>query len=386
MMRPMKLGGEQLLFGRGCISHLANLSGTRAVIVTGGSSMSKSGVLSHVQDLLSKAGMAAEVFSGVESDPSFSTVLRGSELMKSFQPDWIVGLGGGSAMDAAKAMWIFYEHPELKSLQDILPPSPFPHLRTKARLICIPSTAGTGSEVSRSIVITDEKTGLKIGIGNMEMVPDVALCDPEITISLPPKITAETGMDALTHSIEALVSRRANYVSNILATAAARDIIFTLPHAYQHGDDIDARETMLNASMVAGLAFTNVSLGIVHAIAHTLGGYFKIAHGLADAIILPYIIRFNSSESSAAAIYNSFSASCGITDLASTIESLNNALSIPRAISALIPDRSVYESKVEEMARIALQDGVTKTNPIIPDEATMRMLLLEVYNGTGNAK
>jgi len=386
MMRPMKLGGEQLLFGRGCISHLATLSGSRAVIVTGGSSMSKNGVLSHVKDLLAEAGMSAEVFSGVEHDPSFSTVLRGSELMKSFQPDWIVGLGGGSAMDAAKAMWIFYEHPELKRLQDILPPSPFPHLRSRARLVCIPSTAGTGSEVSRSIVITDEKTGLKNGIGNMEMVPDIALCDPEITLSLPPEITAETGMDALTHSLEALVSRRANYVSHILATAAARDIISNLPRAYHDGADIDAREIMLNASMLAGLAFTNVSLGIVHAIAHTLGGYFGIPHGLADAVVLPYIIRFNSNDSSASTIYNSFSASCGISDLASTIDSLNAQLSIPRTISALVPNRSMYESHVSEMARIALQDGVTKTNPIVPDEATMRLLFLEIYNGIGDAK
>jgi alcohol dehydrogenase class IV len=383
MMRPMKLGGEQLLFGRGCLEHLATLKGTRAVIVTGGSSMSRSGVLARVKGYLAKADMATEVFSGVEPDPSFRTVLRGAALMRDFRPDWIVALGGGSAMDAAKAMWVYYEHPELTRLEDILPPAAFPRLRAKARLVCIPSTAGTASEVSRSIVITDEKTGLKNGLGNMEMVPDVALCDPDVTLSLPPKITAETGMDALTHALESLVSRRANCISHILATAAVREILANLPRAYRNGKDIEAREAMMNASMTAGLAFTNVSLGIVHSIAHTLGGCFGIAHGLADAIVLPRVMRYNAADPSAATLYGRLAVEAGVPDLVAAVEALNAELSIPRTVSGLIPDRTAYESRLGEMTGLALRDGCTKTNPLIPDEATMRRLLIEVYDGKG---
>jgi len=178
MMRPMKLAGQELMFGQGCLEHLKSVKGSKAVIVTGGSSMKKSGMLQKVIDNLKSAGIESEVFSGVEPDPMFSTVIRGADLMKGFQPDIIVGLGGGSAMDAAKAMWIYYENPEYKALSDILPPNEFPRLRKKARLICIPSTSGTASEVSRSIVITEDGTHTKFGIGNMEMMPDIAILDP----------------------------------------------------------------------------------------------------------------------------------------------------------------------------------------------------------------
>ena len=223
-----------------------------------------------------------QVITGVEPDPSIATVRRGRDEMLTFGPDLIVGLGGGSAMDAAKTMWVFYEHPELNTMADILPPNPFPKLRAKARFACIPSTSGSASEVSRSVVITDD-SGMKRGLGNMEMMPDIAIVAPEVCVSMPKRVTAETGMDALTHALEAMVSNRVNYVADTLARRAARDIIAVLPQAVANGEDLAARETMANASMSAGMAFTNVSLGIVHSIAQTLGSYFHISHGLADA-------------------------------------------------------------------------------------------------------
>ena len=257
MMRPMKLAGSELVFGNGSLEYIKSVNCERAAMVVGGSSMEKNGTLAKVEALFKESGVVTTVISGVEPDPSIETVLRGAKEMIEFNPDLIVGLGGGSAMDAAKAMWIFYEHPDLKDLQDILPPNTFPKLRKKARLCCIPSTSGTASEVSRSIVITENSTGLKYGIGNMEMMPDIAICDGDITVSMPSKITAETGMDALTHALEALVSNRANYLSDILAKAAIRDIFKFLPKAYKNGEDKEARELMLQASMVAGLAFTD---------------------------------------------------------------------------------------------------------------------------------
>jgi len=381
MMRPMKLAGSELMFGRGCLEHLKTLKGEKAFIVTGGSSMKKSGILQKVIDLLSEAGIKSEVFSGVEPDPFFSTVYRGAEAMKAFGPDIIVGLGGGSAMDAAKAMWVYYEHPELTKLSDIVPPNPIPKLRNKARLVCIPSTSGTASEVSRSVVITEDETHVKYGIGNMEMMPDIAICDPEVTATMPPSITAETGMDALTHALEALVSKRANYLSNILASAAAKDIIHYLPKAYEDGSNLDYREIMLNASMTAGMAFTNVSLGIVHSMAHTLGSFFGISHGLADAIILPYVMTFNQEDEFARNTYAALAKELGADDLVSVIRELNDTLGIARSLNEIIKDEAVYMEVLDEMANMAKNDGCTKTNPIIPTVEQLKELFVKVYNG-----
>lgn len=227
-------------------------------------------------------------------------------------------------------------------------------------MCCIPSTSGTASEVSRSIVISDNEKGLKHGVGNMEMMPDIAICDPEVTMSMPAKITAETGMDALTHALEALASNRANYLSDILASQAAQDIMETLPTAYENGNDIKARETMVQASMVAGIAFTNVSLGIVHSMAHTIGGIFHVSHGLADAIILPYIIRYNEQNETAKEVYAKFAKRIGAENLHEAVEALNEKLNIPKCFKEIIPDEEKYMEKLDEMAPLAKADGCTK--------------------------
>lgn len=379
MMRPMKLAGSQLLFGDGCLEFLRSVPAKKAMIVIGGSSLEKNGMLARVEAYLHEAGAETAVVRGVEPDPSFDTVKRGAADMLRFGPDLIVALGGGSPMDAAKAMWVYYEHPELTTLEELLAANPFPTLRKKARFCCIPSTAGTASEVSRSVVITDK--GVKHGLGNMEMMPDIAICDPQVTVSMPPHITAETGMDAMTHALEALASNRANYVSNLLAERAVIDIAQALPRAFADGTDIAARETMLNASMIAGMAFTNVSLGIVHSMAHTIGGMFHVAHGLADAVILPYVIAFNSGDKRAKEIYDAMAQKMGESDMAAVIRRLNATLQIPSSLKSLIPDEAAYLGKLEEMAGMALADGCTKTNPIIPTVEQMKTLLRLVYFG-----
>ena len=381
MMRPMKLAGSQLLFGEGCLEHLKSLKIKKASIVIGGKSVAKSGILDKVENYLTEAGAKIQLIEGVEPDPSFATVWRGAKEMQTFEPDLIVALGGGSTMDAAKTMWVYYEHPELNTLEALLPPNEFPKLREKALFCCIPSTAGTASEVSRSVVISDTDTGIKHGIGNMEMMPDIAICDPEVTRSMPPRITAETGMDALTHALEALVSNRANYIANVLASQAALDIIENLPKAYRNSDDIKARENMLNASMAAGLAFTNVSLGIVHSMAHTLGSCFHVPHGLCNAVLLPYIIRFNEKDKRAADIYVAFADKAGSDNLAVLVEGLNNELNIPSVLKKIIPDEAKYMSILGEMAEMAKADGCTKTNPIIPGIEELKELFIKAYKG-----
>lgn len=380
MMRPMKLAGSQLLFGEGCLAHLKDIGSRRAMIVTGGSSMKRSGILDRVEALLREGGAEVALFEGVEPDPSFATVRRGAEAMLAFQPDLIVAVGGGSPMDAAKGMWVYYEHPELHTLEEVLTANPFPKLRNKARFCCIPSTAGTASEVSRSFVITGDD-GVKHGLGNMEMMPDIAICDPVVTASMPPHITAETGMDAMTHALEALVSNRANYVADVLARRAIVDIHDALPRAYRDGGDMAARETMLNASMIAGMAFTNVSLGIVHSMAHTVGSLFHVAHGLADAIILPYIIAYNSADDRARALYESMAAEFGSEDMAQVVRQLNAQLGIAATLGQVIPDEAAYQARIHEMALMALADGCTKTNPIIPSVEEMEDLFRLVFRG-----
>ncbi|MBR4950201.1 MAG: iron-containing alcohol dehydrogenase [Clostridia bacterium] len=380
MMRPIKMAGDELIFGEGCLSHLETLKKERAVIITSGSIFRENGVMDKVTAHLDKVNIKWKIFEDVEPDPHFETVIKGAKLMQEFCPDVIIALGGGSAMDAAKGMWIYYEHPELKNLSDIEVSENFPRLRNKAIMVCIPTTAGTASEVSRSIVISDEK-GVKHGIGNMEMMPDIAICDPVVTLSMPKKITAETGMDALTHALEALVSKRAHFLSDILAKSAIKDIIEFLPKAFEEGQNILYREKMLNASTIAGIAFTNVSLGIIHSMAHTLGSYFKIPHGLCNAILLPYIVKFNMKEDYAKKIYKNMAKELSGEDMVEIIKDLNEKVQIPKSISEIIEDRELYMSRLCEMAEMAKKDGCTKTNPIIPTIEEFKELFIEVYGG-----
>ena len=284
-------------------------------------------------------------------------------------------------MDAAKTMWVMYEHPELDTLDKILSTKPLPKLRAKARFMCIPSTSGTASEVSRSVVISDDETGHKHGLGDMEMMPDIAIVDPLVSCSMPAHVTAETGMDALTHAIEALVSNRANYVSNILAIAAAKDIVSWLPKAYADGNNMEAREMMANASMTAGLAFTNVSLGIDHSMAQTIAGFFPMAHGRICAILLPYTIEWNSQDLRAKQIYTDFGALIGTDNLAQYVRELNIAVGIPHCIREIVPDKDAFMAVLDDMARLSLADGCTKTNPIIPTVPQFAELIEKAYLG-----
>ena len=382
MMRPVKLAGDQLIWGEGSLSHLATLEGKKAVIVLGGKSMQKAGFVDKVKDYLNQAGIESVVFEGVEPDPHLSTVKRGAEFMLQENPDWIIGMGGGSVMDAAKCMWVFYEHPELTKLEDFMRPNKVPPLRKKAKYCCIPSTSGSASEVSRSIVITDDETHCKVGIGDMEMMPDVAIVDPLITSTMPKHITAETGMDAMTHAIEALTSTRAHFLSDVLAKYAFKEIYEYLPKAYDEGSNLEYREHMANAAMTAGLAFTNVSLGLVHSFAQTLGGMYVLPHGLGDAIILPYIIEFNYADPRSKQICDELARSIGKTDLAQAVRELNDRLGIPRTVAeALDTTEDEYMGRLSEIAIGALKDGCTKTAPIIPPQSTMEELAKLIYLG-----
>lgn len=381
MMRPMKLAGQYLIFGEGALDYLKTLEGKKATIVMSGGSIERSGYLKIIQDNLKEAGIESEVFKGVEPDPSFETVMKGAEAMKRFEPDWIIGVGGGSAMDAAKTMWVYYEHPELRKIEDIMKPNKVPELRKKAKMICIPSTSGTASEVSRSVVISDPEKHMKYGIGDMEMMPDVALLEPGITASMPPKVTAETGMDALTHAVEAYTSNRANDISDTLAEKSILEICKYLPLAYKDGQNLEYREKLLNFSCTAGLAFTNVSLGIVHSMAHTVGGKYGVSHGLANAILLPYVIEYNMQSEEASRRYTHLAEEMGAESFLEFVIKLNKELNIPSNLKEVINNDESFEKDIEEIAQIAKNDGCTKTNSVIPEVNELVDLFRKAYYG-----
>ena len=296
---------RDIYFGKGTLEELKNLKGKKAIVVVGGGSMKKFGFLDKVTDYLKEAGMEVRLFEGVEPDPSVETVMKGAAAMREFEPDWIVSIGGGSPIDAAKAMWAFYEYPDV-TFEQLCVPFGFPTLRQKARFCAIPSTSGTATEVTAFSVITDYAKGIKYPLADFNITPDVAIVDPDLAETMPEKLTAHTGMDAMTHAIEAYVSTCNCDFTDPLALHAIEMIQANLIGSYQ--GDMEKRDAMHNAQCLAGMAFSNALLGIVHSMAHKTGAAFAdygahIIHGAANAMYLPKVIAFNAKDETAAKRY-----------------------------------------------------------------------------------
>ncbi|MFA7108023.1 MAG: iron-containing alcohol dehydrogenase, partial [Sphaerochaetaceae bacterium] len=284
---------RDLYHGEGSLEQLKNLKGKKAMVVSGGSSMKRFGFLDEVVNNLKEAGMEVQLFEGVEPDPSVTTVKKGAKAMIAFQPDWIVAIGGGSPIDAAKAMWAFYEYPEI-TFESLTIPFNFPELRKKAHFCAIPSTSGTATEVTAFSVITDYDAGIKYPLADFNITPDIAIIDPRIAQTMPKKLVAFTGMDAMTHAIEAYVSTLHCDYTDALALHAIKMISKYLLNSYE--GDKEARERMHNAQCLAGMAFSSALLGIVHSMAHKTGAAYSgghIVHGCANAMYLPKVIKFN---------------------------------------------------------------------------------------------
>ncbi|CAN2045858.1 NADPH-dependent butanol dehydrogenase [Candidatus Magnetomoraceae bacterium gMMP-1] len=359
--------------GIGTLNKLKEISGNKAVIVTGGSSMKKYGIIDKAQDLLRESGIESSIFEGVEPDPSIETVMKGVEIMNQFRPDIIIGLGGCSAIDAAKAMWVFYEYPET-TLEEIIPPFSIKPLRQKASFVAIPSTSGTGTEVTCASVITDRNKGVKYPIVSYELTPDIAIVDGEICKSMPPHVTAHTGLDALAHDIEAYVSSLADPYTDSLAKQSIEMIFKFLPLAYKEPENLDARQAMHDASCLAGMAFTNALLGIVHAMAHQLGGMFGIPHGCANAILMPNVIRYNSSATKK---YEDLAKILGkktAEDYAVEIEKLRSGLNVPSSIKDYGISESDWNEKLEEITKNAMADACVGANPRTPSNVDIRKI------------
>ncbi|MDX5629296.1 MULTISPECIES: iron-containing alcohol dehydrogenase [unclassified Brenneria] len=371
---------RDITYGENAMERLATLRGSRAALVTGGSSMKRHGFLAQAEKLLNQAGMDCLLIDNVEPNPSVATVQRGAKAMLEFQPDWIVAIGGGSAIDAAKVMWCFYEHPHL-TLADILPVGSMPPLRNKAKFVAIPSTSGSASEITAFSVITDTESHIKYPIVAADMVPDIAILDPAIPATCPPHITAHSGMDVLTHALEAYVSTAATSFTDPYALEAIRLVFENLETAYLSPDNMQARFHMHNASALAGIAFTNASLGIIHSLAHKIGGEFGVTHGLANAIMLPYVIQFNRHWTSK---YQQIEKRFGIINLASAIRDLNHRLNIPdtfRECDEVDFSEEKFNKVLDRMSQNALEDPCTLTNPGNPQVEDMKELYTVSYYG-----
>ena len=392
---------RDVYFGQGTLEELKNLSGKRAIVVVGGGTMKRMGFLDRAVQYLKDGGMEVELFEGVEPDPSVETVMRGAEVMRKFQPDWIVAMGGGSPIDAAKAMWVFYEYPDT-SFDAIITPFSFPKLRTKAHFCAIPSTSGTATEVTAFSVITDYHKGIKYPLADYNITPDIAIVDPELAETMPKKLTAHTGMDAMTHAIEAYVSTVANDYTDPLALHATDMIHDELVHSF--AGEKHAREVMHNAQCLAGMAFSNALLGIVHSMAHKTGAAFSgghIIHGCANAMYLPKVIRYNAKDERAAKRYAQIADHLGLGGstvaekvdlLIKELRHMNDELEIPQAIKyygegGVRADKSIIDEKeflekLPEVAKNAIGDACTGSNPRIPTQEEMEKLLKACYYDT----
>jgi alcohol dehydrogenase class IV len=382
---------RDIYHGKGCLEELKNIKGNKAIIVVGGGSMKRFGFLDKAESLLKEAGMEVKLFEGVEPDPSVETVMKGAEVMREFEPDVIVAMGGGSPIDAAKAMWAFYEYPNT-TFEDLIVPFNFPTLRQKAKFVAIPSTSGTATEVTAFSVITDYSTGVKYPLADFNITPDIAIVDPTIAETMPPKLVAHTGMDALTHAIEAYVSTLNCPFTDSLAIKAIEMVFNYLPDSYN--GDMEAREQMHYAQCLAGMSFSNALLGIVHSMAHKTGAAFStghIPHGCANAIYLPYVIKYNAKDKVAERRYAQIAKSINLEGstskalvdaLIDKINAYNVKLNIPKTLQEFGVNEEEFKQKVSKIAELAVGDACTGSNPRPITPAEMEKLLTCTYYGT----
>lgn len=400
---------EKIYFEADSTQYLEKMPGIHKAFIVTDPSMVKLGYVNKILYYLRKREeyVHCEIFSEVEPDPSLNTIMRGKEAMDAFQPDVIIALGGGSAMDAAKGMWLFYEYPDSDfqsmavKFMDIRKRSyKFPKLGKKAKMVCIPTTSGTGSEVTSFAVISDKEINMKYPLADYELTPDIAIIDPEFVYTVPAGITADTGMDVLTHALEAFVSVMASDYTDALAMKAIQLVFEYLPKSYK-GDKL-AREKMHNASCMAGMAFANAFLGINHSLAHKLGAEFHIPHGRANAVLLPFVVEYNAQKPTkfmSFPKYETFIADEkyaevartlglpaktteeGVKSLIKAIRDLMKELNEPMTLKDCGVDEKAYLAAVPDLADKAFGDQCTTANPRLPLVSELEELYRKAYYG-----
>ena len=403
---------DKIYFEHNSIQYLEKMPNiTRAFIVTDPGMVSL-GYVDKILYYLRKRTehVHCEIFSDVEPDPSIETVKRGAQMMDEFKPDVIIALGGGSAMDAAKGMWLFYEHPDvdfnslrLRFLDIRKRAFKFPKMGNKAQLVAIPTTSGTGSEVTSFAVISDKKNNMKYPLADYELTPNIAIIDPQFVMSLPKSATADTGLDVLTHALEAYVSVMASDYTDGLAMKAIQLVFKYLPRAYKNGaEDAEAREKMHNASCMAGMAFTNAFLGLNHSIAHKIGGEYHVPHGRANAVLLPHVIKYNASIPSKFVSFPKYkkfiadekyaeiaaflglpakTTEEGVQSLINAVIDLMKEVNEPLSFSECGIDEETYMRNVPDIANKAFEDQCTTANPKLPLVKEIEQIMIDAYKG-----
>jgi acetaldehyde dehydrogenase / alcohol dehydrogenase len=403
---------RKIYFERNSIQYLQSCKDMEKVFIVTDTSMVQFGFFKKITEQINarRNKVTMQLFCDVEPDPDIETVRKGTEMMKIFQPDTIIALGGGSVMDAAKGMWLFYEHPEVnfddlkQKFMDIRKRAfKYPELGKKSRLICIPTTSGTGSEVTPFAVISDKKNNKKYPLTDYSLTPTIAIIDPEFTTNLPARSTAMTGMDVLTHAIEAYVSVMANDYTDGLALKAIQLVFKYLPRAVKDGPhDLEAREKMHNAATIAGMAFANAFLGMAHSLAHKIGADFHTVHGYTCSVILPYTIRYNGQVPTKLSVWPKYNTYCadkkyqeiaqllglkastpaeGVESLAVAVSELAKEIGLGTSFEAMGINKEEWDSKAEEIAMLAYEDQCSPANPRVPLVKDMIEILHKAYKG-----
>ena len=403
---------QKIYFERNSIQYLRSCKDIGKVFIVTDRSMVELGFLNKIIDELNlrRNPVTYQLFSEVEPDPDISTVRKGVSIMNEFKPDTIIALGGGSPMDAAKGMWIFYEHPEVnfddlkQKFMDIRKRAfKYPELGRKSKLICIPTTSGTGSEVTPFAVISDKANLKKYPLTDYSLTPSIAIVDPEFTTNLPARATAETGMDVLTHAIEAYTSVMASDFTDGLCLEAIKLVFEYLPRAVKDGKhDLKAREKMHNAATIAGMAFANSFLGLVHGLAHKIGAEYHTVHGRTCAILLPHVIRYNGSVPTKLSVWpkyeeyqcdKKYQQICKMLDipaatpeeatknLSDAVMNLGKEIGIDMNFQSLVPDEELWNKNLETIAYLAYEDQCSPANPRVPLVPEMIEILKAAYKG-----
>ncbi|MGA2517540.1 MAG: iron-containing alcohol dehydrogenase [Thermodesulfobacteriota bacterium] len=377
-----------VVYGDNALEYIAQIQGKKAFIVTD-KNIVKLGLTKPVTDQLDAVNIQWQIFDEIEPEPSLTTIKKGGIAVGKYQPDWVIGLGGGSCMDAAKAIIILLVRPDLEP--DAIIASDTYNFRAKAKLMAIPTTSGTGSEATWAIVLTDEENQRKVGLGTTECMPDVAILDPVMVAGMPPQITADTGMDVLTHAIEGYVSTWGTSITDGPGLVAARQTFKYLPKAYKNGNDLDARKEMLNAATLGGMSFGNSMAGLGHSTGHALGAIFHLPHGRTVGLFLPYTMEYliNGSEETTAK-YAEIARFCQVASgsdkecakaLVAKVRALAKEIGQPLSVKDCGIDKAKYDESIPGLIDRALNEVMTITVTRVPGEEDLGKIFKYAYEG-----
>jgi alcohol dehydrogenase class IV len=376
-MKEIRLHGELVVTGVGSLTYIKGIKCGRVFVVTGEGSTFRSGTIDSIKGILESNNCKYQVYSGIKKNPTTNEITEGVSVMRDFSPDTIIAVGGGSAIDAAKAMALFYEYPELTF--DKVINEPLPESRKKLRFIAIPTTSGTGTEVTKVAVVTYKDSDIKIGLKSKAFIPDVAILDAELTLSMPKNVVAETGMDAMTHAVECYINNDLDDYAECMASGAVEGLFKYLPLSYEKGD-IEYREKVHNYQSIAGSAFANVGLGMAHGISHAIGGRFNYGHGLLNAVVLPYVLQFNSRDKVVQEKLQYLASRIGSSSFIDSIKELSRRLSIPASFKEMGITIEDFTDNFDMLAVNSLK-GSTRVNPVKISLEEMKSVLKYIYEG-----